>query len=181
MKWLFRIIGLIMLAFIGMCVAGYFMPAVQTVERSVRINAYAEDVFPYINDLHNYSGWSPLYAAIADAQIVYGGAEEGIGQSMAWQGSSGAFPQGSQEISQSQPGEFVQVIVNLAGREATATHAILPGETGDYVTVLTKSEIDLGGFPYLGRIAAKSNQASREQQFDEALQRLKTIVETEIG
>lgn len=181
MKWVFRVTALIMLMFIGLCIAGYFMAATQTIERSIQVEAYPEDVFPYINDLQNYSAWSPLYAAIPDAQIIYGGADEGIGQSMVWQGSNGPFPQGSQEITQSQIGEFVQVAVNLAGRPATATHAILPSETGEFVTVLTKSEIELGGFPYLSRISAKFIQSDREAQFDESLKRLKTIVEAGIS
>jgi len=120
------------------------MSPVQLIERSIDIEAYPEDVFPFINNLESYNQWSPLYAQIADAQIVYGGAEAGNGQTMAWQGSESAYPFGSQEIIQSQAGEFVLVKVNLSGRAATATHAILPLDDGRGVTVLTKSEIELG-------------------------------------
>ena len=180
MKWLFRSIGLILIAFAGLCAYGYFLPAQQSIERSIEIDAYPDEVFPYINNLQKYPLWSPLYAAISDGQIIYGGAAEGIGQSMAWQGSAGDFPSGSQEILQSQSGEFVRVQVNLSGRAATATHALLPDEAGEFVTVLTQSEINLGGFPYLGRIAGKLSQADREGQFDEALKRLKTVVEADI-
>jgi len=179
LKWVFRIILLILVAFAGLIAYGLFLPAQQAIERSVQVEAFPEDVFPYINNLRSYDRWSPLYAAIADGEMIFGGADEGVGQSMAWQRSGGNFPYGSQEITQSQSGEFVQVNVNLAGREATATHAILPDGSGDFVTVLTKSEIDLGGFPYFGRVAGKMSQASREVQFDEGLARLKVIVEAE--
>lgn len=180
MKWLFRAIGLILFAFIALCVAGFFMPAQQTIERSIQIDAYAEDIFPYINDLRNYAQWSPLSDVIINAQTIYGGADAGIGQSMAWQGGEGPFPYGSQEIIQSQTGDFVQINVNLAGLSALSTHAISVDDETETVTVLTKSDIDLGGFPYLGRIAGKLNQADQEQHFDEALARLKTIVEAQI-
>jgi len=177
MKWLLRGIFLIFLIFAGLVMTGYFMSPIQSVERSIEVDAYPEDVFPFINNLRAYSQWSPLYAQIPDAEIIYGGADEGIGQTMAWQGSEGDYPFGSQEIIQSQPGEFVQVKVNLSGREATATHAILLLTTGDGVTVLTKSEIELGGFPYLDRIRTKLRQGRFDDQFDQSLMRLKTVSE----
>lgn len=181
MKWLLRGIFLIFLLFAGVIAAGYFMSATHSVEHSIEIDAYPEDVFPFINNLQAYSQWSPLYAQIMDAQIVYGGAGEGIGQTMAWQGSAGAYPFGSQEIIQSQPGEFVQVKVNLAGREATATHAILPLSSGAGVTVLTKSDIELGGFPYLDRVRTKMRQGWYTAQFEQSLIRLKTVSENYAG
>ena len=177
MKWLLRGIFLIFILFGAVIAAGYFMSPVQSIERSIEIEAYPEDVFPFINNLQAYSQWSPLYAQITDAQIIYGGADEGIGQTMAWQGSVRAYPFGSQEIIESQAGEFVQVKVNLAGRDATATHAILPLTNGEGVTVLTKSEIELGGFPYFDRVRTKMRQGWFDDQFDQSLMRLKTISE----
>jgi len=181
MKWLLRGIFLIFFIFAAMVTAGYFMPPIQLIERSIEIEAYPEDVFPFINNLQAYNQWSPLYAQITDAQIVYGGAESGNGQTMAWQGSAGAYPFGSQEIIQSQSGEFVQVKVNLSGRAATATHAILLQDDGNGVTVLTKSEIELGGFPYLDRVRTKLRQGWFNNQFDQSLMRLKTISENYAG
>jgi len=177
MKWLLRGIFLILLLFAGLCTVGFFLPATQEIERSITAEAYPEEVFVFLNDLKLYSQWSPLHDQLREAQTVYGGAESGIGQTLAWQGGTQRLPFGSQEIIQSQPGEFVQVKINLAGRDATATHAILPQENGDGVTVLIKSEIALGGFPYLERVAARLQQANREQEFDAALVRLKTISE----
>jgi len=157
------------------------MPPVQSIERSIEIEAYPEDVFPFINDLQTYSQWSPLHAEIADAEIIYGGAEAGNGQTMAWQGSTGTYPFGSQEITQSQAGEFVQVKVNLSGRAATVTHAILPLDDGNGVTVLTKSETELGGFPYLDRVRTKLRKSWFDDQFDQSLMRLKTVSENYAG
>lgn len=181
MKWLLRGVFLIFLMFGSVIVAGYFMSPTQLIERSIEIKAHSEDVFPFLNNLEAYSQWSPLHAQIADAQIIYGGANEGIGQTMAWQGSEGAYPFGSQEIIQSQAGEFVQLKVNLSGQEATATHAILPLSSGDGVTVLTKSEITLGGFPYLDRVRTKLRQGWFDDQFDKSLMRLKTVSENYAG
>lgn len=177
MKWLLRGIGLIICLFVLTCIIGFFLPATQTVERSVEVDAYPEDVFPLINDLKAYSQWSPLHALLTEAETIYGGADSGVGQTMAWQKGTGAYPFGSQEITQSQPGEFVQVKVNLSGKLATATHAILPSPDGESVTVLTKSEIELGGFPYLERVRTKIRSGGLNSQFDNSLMRLKTISE----
>ena len=97
---------------------------------------------------------------------------------MAWQNGSGAYPFGSQEIVQSQPGKFVQVKANLSGRDATATHALLQNDTGESLTILTKSDIELGGFPYLERVRSKLRSGWFNDQFDAGLMRLKTISET---
>lgn len=177
MKWLLRGIGLIICLFLLTCIIGFFLPATQTVERSVEVEAYPEDIFPLLNDLKAYSQWSPLHALLTDAETIYGGADSGVGQTMVWQNATGAYPFGSQEITQSQPSEFVQVQVNLSGKLATATHAILPSPDGESVTVLTKSEIELGGFPYLERVRSKIRSGGLNSQFDNSLMRLKTISE----
>ena len=178
MKWLLRIIGLIILLFIAICAVGFFLPGTQTIERSIEVEAYPEDVFPYLNNLQLYSQWSPLYAQLSEAEIIYGGGDAGVGQNMAWQNGSGAYPFGSQEIVQSQPGEFVQVKANFSGRDATATHALLQNDTGESLTILTKSDIELGGFPYLERVRSKLRSGWFNDQFDAGLMRLKTISET---
>jgi len=181
MKWLLRIIFVIFLSFAAVVTAGYFMPATQTVERSVEVDAYPEDIFPYLNNLKAYSQWSPLHQLLTNAEFVYGGADQGVGQSLAWQGGSGDFPIGSQEIIQSEPGQFVQLKLNLGGRQASATHAILENDQDPDgpVTVMTRVEVPLGGFPYLQRVRAKLQQAGWERQFDAALLRLKRLSEAE--
>lgn len=180
MKWLLRGIGLIIFLFVAMCVIGFFLPNTQVIERSVEVKAYPEDVFPFLNDLTSYSEWSPLHAQLINAEIVYGGADQGLGQTMAWQKGDGQYPFGSQEITQSQEGEFVQVKTNLSGQVITATHALLT-EDGESITVLTKSELDLGGFPYLQRVRAKLRESALNQHFDASLTRLKTISELRVS
>jgi len=118
---------------------------------------------------------------LANAEFVYGGADRGVGQSLAWQGGSGEFPIGSQEIIESKQEEYVHLKLNLGGRQASATHAILVNDQNPDgpVTVMTRVEVPLGGFPYLQRVRAKMQQSGWERQFDNALIRLKTISEAE--
>jgi len=70
MKWLLRGIFLIFLIFAGLITAGYFMPPIQSIERSIEIEAYPEDVFPFINDLQSYSQWSPLWPGRAAQALI---------------------------------------------------------------------------------------------------------------
>ena len=178
MKWLLRIIGAIFILFTAICTYGYLLPDRQSIETSIIVNAYAEDVFPFLNDLTIYNRWSSLHAKIEDAQIIYGGADAGVGQTMAWQNGAGEYPFGSQEIVQSQPGEFVRLDVSLAGRATTTTYAVLSMSDSDDVTVLSKSEIALHGFPYLDRVRSKLQMRGYRAEYEAALARLKVIAET---
>jgi len=180
MKWLFRVIFLVFLLFISLMGLGYISSATITVERSILIGAEADDVFPYLNDLSKYELWSPLHAQIGDAEIFYGGAPNGVGQTSVWKSPESAYPFGTQEIVASQFPEFVQLDVSLAGRPASSFYG-LSEETGNGgVIVLMDTEYNLGGFPYIQRLLAKRQIPQAEQAFDEALLRLKTVAEQDV-
>lgn len=178
MKWFIRIIGLIVLLFAGLCVVGFFQPATQTFERTLHINAFPEEVFYYVNDLREYERFGNLRSANPDVDIAYGGAESGVGQSAAWQIPGNPPVIGSQEIVESQPPEFVRTALNLNGMEASATYAIIPLDEGG-VSILMRGERDLGGFPFIQRLTARTALPEYRQTFDDTLRRLKTVVEAE--
>jgi len=162
-----------------LCLIGLSRPAVQNVERATNIDAFEEDIFLYLNDLQRYKHWSPMHINNADADWVYGGATQGTGQRAAWRGGSGRSGFGSIEIVESQPSEFVQAALSLAGREGAVTFALSP--SGEGTTVLIKLETFLGGFPYIQRIAGDLRKKRLQSEMDAALNRLKTIVETGHG
>lgn len=181
MKWVFRVIFLIIMIFACLVVAGYLSPEKIEVERSTQIEAYPEDVFPYINDLRMYDQWSALHMADPDAKFIYGGADNGIGQTAVWKSDNPRLGTGLQEITASAPNEFVQLHHEVAGQAGTAFYGIAEDENIDGVIVLFRTEIGLGGFPYIQRLVAKRNRARMEQEFDLALNRLKTVVEAEVA
>jgi len=180
MKWFIRIMGAILLIFVGLCVGGFFMPAVQTTERTIEIEAVAEDVFHYLTDLREYPRWSVIHANNPDMQIAYGGSEYGVGQTAAWQIQTPRPSTGTQEIIESRPPEFVRTIVNIDGLEGAATFAISESENEDKVSVLMRQEINLGGFPFVQRLTHQLSKSSLNSDFDAALARLKTVVEAEL-
>lgn len=180
----FKIIGLIFLLFIGLMIGGYFMSPSLTVERQIYVQAAADDVFPYLDDLELSSQWSPFTASRPDMRLVYGDAVDGVGASVMWRDSDGQDAAiSSQEIISSQPPEFVQAALLLGGEPASVTYALLPsdnesGAMGTEVGVFISFEKDIGGFPYLQRLTKGSTEKALGRDFDAALARLKVIVES---
>lgn len=161
MKWLFRIIVFTLLGFVALCVVGAFMPAQQRIDSSAVINADTLTVFEIVSDLRSYPEWTGLGGP--DSEWVFGGAEFGTGQTAAWQ-SGAAF--GSLDILQTEPGQFVllQTIGPLG--EQTVTLALSEADVG--TNFLIESNRELGGFPFIGRVASFRQKAATQQALDSA-------------
>jgi len=161
MKWLFRIIGLILLIFIGLIIFGFTRPATQTVESSVIVGGDRDTVYAVMADLQTYPEWAGF--GDSSANWVYGGAADGVGQSAAWQADEHV---GSLEILQAQPGEFVMVQTNGPLGDRLITLAV--DEQGETTLFLVQAELDLGGFPYLGRVVAGRQTRALQTALDQA-------------
>lgn len=180
MKWFFRSIGFIFILFLGLVAVGYFTSPTLKVDRSLSIDAYPEDIYVYLEDLEAFTRWAPWFARDPDANIIYGGADFGLGASVVWrvpgQTAEDAAQISREEIIAAQPPEFIQTSLLLGGEPASATYALSAAEEGTLVYI--QFERELGGFPYLQRLTKRSREAALGAEFDSALERLKTIVET---
>lgn len=78
------------------------------VERSTRIEAPAEKIFPLINDLRAWNGWSPYDAKDPAMQRTFSGAASGPGAVYAWNGNRDVG-QGRMEILAATPPSQVTV------------------------------------------------------------------------
>ncbi|MDP9911261.1 uncharacterized protein YndB with AHSA1/START domain [Variovorax boronicumulans] len=78
------------------------------VERTTRIDAPAEKIFPLIDDFHRWSAWSPYEKLDPAMKRTYGGAASGKGATYAWEGNSKAGA-GTMEITESQPASKVAI------------------------------------------------------------------------
>jgi hypothetical protein len=179
MKIFFITVLSVFLIFIGAAIAGFLMPASFSVERSTVMEAYSDDVFPYLGNLENYKDWSALNHKLGNTALITGGADDGTGQSQAWKNGPKGYEFGSREIVQSQSGEFVQINLNIAGQDSLMTHAMTANTDGT-VTVLSLHEIPQPGFPFVGRLRRYLVKSSYEAEMDEALERLKTQVEASV-
>ncbi len=170
MKWLFRIIALILLGFVSICIIGAFMPAQQRVDASIKLDSDVLGVYEIISDLRSYPEWSGVGGP--ESQWVFGGADIEAGQTAAWQAGE-RF--GSLEILQTDPGRFVLVKTIGALGEQEISLALSEGENG--TNFLIEAKRDLGGFPYLGRIASLRQKSSTKQALDLAAEGLRQMVE----
>jgi hypothetical protein len=171
MKWLFRIIGFILFAFVALCVAGFFIPARQNIDATVTLNADPYTVFEVVSDLKSYPEWSGIGGP--ESEWVFGGSTDGTGQTAAWQ-SGARF--GSLEILQSTPEAFVLVRTIGPLGEQRVTLAIR--ESGETTNFLIEAQRDLGGFPYIGRIAALRQNAATQAALNRATMGLEQMTVT---
>jgi hypothetical protein len=80
------------------------------VERSVSINASPEKIFPLIDDLHNWTAWSPWETKDPLMKRTYSGAARGKGAAYAWEGNKDVG-MGRMEIAEASPTS--KVTINL--------------------------------------------------------------------
>jgi len=71
------------------------------VERSIRIDAPAERIYPLVADFHAWTRWSPWEGLDPAMQRTYGGATAGAGATYAWSGT-GKVGAGKMAIAQAQ-------------------------------------------------------------------------------
>ena len=170
MKWLFRSIALTLLVFISICVFGAFIPAQQRVDASTVLDSDVFSVYEIISDLRSYPEWSGVGGP--ESAWVFGGADVETGQTAAWQ-AEGRF--GSLEILQTEPGQFV--VVKTIGGSGEQTISLALSEAGTGTNFLIEAKRDLGGFPYLSRIASLRQKTATRQALERATDGLSQMVE----
>jgi len=67
-------------------------PDTLRVQRSVRIKAPPEGIFPLISDFHQWRNWSPYEQKDPAMKRTYSGAERCKGAVYAWDGDKNAVP-----------------------------------------------------------------------------------------
>lgn len=77
--------GVIAVAVVGVLVYASTKPDAFHVERSVRIKADPQAIFPLINDLHRWEAWTP-YNKDPAMKKTYTGSAAGVGARYAWAG-----------------------------------------------------------------------------------------------
>lgn len=147
------------------------MPAQQRVDASTVLDSDVLSVYETISDLRSYPEWSGVGGP--NSEWVFGGADVETGQTAAWQADE-RF--GSLEILQTEPGEFVVVKTVGPLGEQTISLALSEAETGTNFLIEAKRE--LGGFPYLGRIASLRQKSATKSALEQATLGLAEMVES---
>jgi hypothetical protein len=127
------VLGLVVLVGIMAGVA-FGLPAHVTVTRSTSINAPESAVFPYLNNLHRFSEWSPWQLRDPQLAMTYGGPEQGKGAQVKWTSQKPSVGAGRMEIIESEPNRSIDLVVNFNGLEGTSSYQITPDGSGSKIT-----------------------------------------------
>ncbi|MEZ4490649.1 MAG: SRPBCC family protein [Cyanobacteriota/Melainabacteria group bacterium] len=106
---LFGILSIAAIAVLGMAA---MKPDIFKVERSISINAPASEIYPLINDLHNWSEWSPWEEKDPGMKRSLSGPEAGKGAVYAWSGNDDVG-EGSMTIVDSEEPERIDILLSF--------------------------------------------------------------------
>ena len=105
MKTIFFRLLLVIAAFVGLVfVVGTFLPRNYALESVVEIDAPVDAVFPQINELENWSNWSP-WGEQEGIDVEFKGESAGVGSILTWSDPRG---DGKLWITESQPNQLVK-------------------------------------------------------------------------
>jgi uncharacterized protein YndB with AHSA1/START domain len=120
-------------------------PDTLRVQRSVRIKAPPEGIFPLISDFHQWRNWSPYEQKDPAMKRTYGGAERGKGAVYAWEGDKNVGSGRMEILEASAPQKIVIKLDFFKPFEGhnTAEFTMLPQGDGTHVTWLMHGPANL--------------------------------------
>ena len=161
-------IGLVLTFF---WLVGYLLPRSYSISSTVTIDRTANQIFPMINDLRNWSEWSP-WGEQADLDIKYSGGDQGVGSVQTWTDPRG---DGKLWITDSKPDQSVTYKM-FSGNFPEMASRIELTPTGDATEVTWASEGTLPSGAFYGYFSWLFAPGMRGE-YDRALTRLKSVVE----
>lgn len=172
LKWLGGIVVVLALVVVG---GGLLMPREITLDRTVSINAPAEEIFPHINNLAANEAWSPWLGLDPDVVVTYGDVPEGVGATMSWASDSPDVGTGSMEIVVSEPGKHVETALDF-GPMGTGSATFELVESAGKTDVTWGFYTDLGMNP-IARWFGPMIEGPVGDDYQRGLNNLKTLVE----
>ena len=170
------VVGIGVLAIIGILVYAATLSNSFQVQRSLRINASADKIFALINNMRGMNTWNPFAEADPEIKITYTGPESGKGARYQWTGNS-KVGEGSIEITDvSEPSRValrLDMLKPLEGHN-TVVFTLVPSGAETEVTWAMSGER-----PFIGKVMDAVFNMDRMVggQFEKGLAKLKTIAE----
>jgi hypothetical protein len=152
------------------------LPGHVVVARSVVIGAPEYIVFPYLNDLRRFGGWSPWASRDPQLTVSYSGPDQGKGAKVEWSSTKASVGNGSMEVTESNPSRHIDLAVVFNGLDGTSYYDIAPSGSGSKVT--WGFGYDSGASP-LKRWKGLMLDRYLGAEFRDGLQKLKDKVESE--
>jgi uncharacterized protein YndB with AHSA1/START domain len=166
----------IVVLFAGVLIFAATRPDSFRIERSATLQAPPEKIFPYIDDFHRWTAWSPWENIDPQLKRSYSGAASGKGAAYAWVGNS-KVGSGSMEITGSEPSSKIVMRLDfLKPFEAhnTTEFTLVPGAHGTTVHWAM-----FGPSPFVSKLMGVFFNMDRMvgAQFEQGLAKLKSITE----
>lgn len=108
-KKLLIVLGVLVVLLGGFAVVVAMQPSHFRVQRTGRITAPPEKVFPHVNNLRNWDAWSPWAKLDPNAKVTFEGPESGTGSVFRWSSGQHDVGVGSMTITESKPHELVRI------------------------------------------------------------------------
>jgi Polyketide cyclase / dehydrase and lipid transport len=171
----------ILAVILGLAVAGVLayaatLPDTFRIQRSARMNAPADKIFPLINDLKAFNTWNPFAKADPSARITYSGAQNGKGAAYDWD-STGSAGKGRMEITDASAPTSIKAALSFS-KPFTANNVVdfTLKPAGDATEVTWAMS---GPWPFLHRVMGTVFNSDKMVggEFEKGLAELKSAVE----
>jgi hypothetical protein len=144
------------------------------VERSISIPTTPENIFPLINDFHQWEAWSPWEKIDPTVQRIYNSITSGVGATYEWKGNN-KIGHGKMEIIESTPSSRVRLKIDfIAPFEAHNTVEFTLISQGD-TTLLTQAMY--GPSPFISKLMSVfcSMDKMVGEKYEQGLTSIKTL------
>lgn len=126
MRWLRWLLGVLVVLAAVIVGGGFLLPDRVHVERSIRIDRPAPQIYDVIEGFARFNQWSPWFELDPDADYVYEGPTRGVGARLRWSGDPDTAGSGVQEIVAVQPNRSVTSTLDFGEQSAVATFTLIP-------------------------------------------------------
>ncbi len=170
------IIIIIVLAIVVLLGYAATKPDTFNIQRTSRIKATPEKIFPHINDLKAWRAWSPYEKLDTEMRKTLKGADSGVGSVYEWEGNSKAGVGRVEIIESIAPSKIVMKLDMLKPFQAHNIIEFSFKEKDSYTDVTWSMH---GSQPYLAKVMGVIFNCDKivGSQFEEGFTKLRSIVE----
>ncbi|PXX45051.1 SRPBCC family protein [Undibacterium pigrum] len=146
------------------------------IERSLSMQARPEQIFPLLNDFHEWEAWSPWEKVDPAVRRSYSGPQHGQAAVYAWAGNK-ELGEGRMEILESQPFNYLRIQINFYKPFAAQNTIEFRLDEQGPTTLVSQAMFGSCNFmsKLMGLFFSMDNMVGKK--FDEGLLDLKNIVE----
>ena len=178
-KVLSIVLGLLLLAVIGIAVLIFVTPTEFKVEREVVINKPKAEVFNYLKMLKNQNEWGPWVQKDPKIKLTYTGNDGEVGFVSKWESEHEQVGHGEQEIKKITGNERIDTEIRfIKPWEATSNGFMTTTDAGEGKTKVSWGFTGSMPRPMNLILLVTPFEAEVAKDFDGGLAKLKTIVES---